>query len=70
MKDIAPPIVMSTIMGVSVYLLGQMFTFSDYLNLLVQIIVGISIYVTLSILTKNAEMKFILKLLFKSKLHG
>jgi len=70
MKDITPPIVMSTIMGVSVYLLGQLLTFSDYLNLLVQIIVGISIYVSLSILTKNAEMKFILKLLFKSKLHG
>lgn len=70
MKDIIPPIVMSTIMGVSVYLLGQLLTFSDYLNLLVQIIVGISIYVSLSILTKNAEMKFILKLLFKSKLHG
>ena len=70
MKDITPPIVMSTIMGVSVYLLGQLLTFSDYLNLLVQIIVCISIYVSLSILTKNAEMKFILKLLFKSKLHG
>lgn len=70
MKDITPPIVMSTIMGVSVYLLGQLLTFSDYLNLLVQIIVGISIYVSLSILIKNAEMKFILKLLFKSKLHG
>lgn len=69
-KDIAPPIVMSTIMGVSVYFLGQMLTFSDYFNLLVQIVVGISIYVTLSLLTKNAEMKFILKLLFKSKLHG
>lgn len=69
-KDIAPPIVMSTIMGVSVYFLGQMLTFSDYFNLLVQIVVGISIYVTLSFLTKNAEMKFILKLLFKSKLHG
>lgn len=70
MKDIVPPIVMSTIMGVSVFLVGNLLVFSDYFNLLVQIIVGISIYVTLSILTKNAEMKFILKLLFKSKLHG
>lgn len=70
MKDIAPPIVMSTIMGVSVHYLGQMLTFSDYFNLLVQIVVGIIIYVTLSILTKNTEMNFILKLLFKSKQHG
>lgn len=70
MKDIVPPIVMSTIMGVSVFLVGKMLAFSDYFNLLVQIIVGISIYVTLSILTKNTEMKFILKLLFKNKLHG
>lgn len=70
MKDIVPPIVMSTIMGVSVFIVGKMLAFSDYFNLLVQIIVGISIYVTLSILTKNTEMKFILKLLFKNKLHG
>lgn len=70
MKDIVPPIVMSTIMGVSVFLVGKLLAFSDYFNLLVQIIVGISIYVTLSILTKNTEMKFILKLLFKNKLHG
>lgn len=70
MKDIAPPIAMSTIMAVSVYCLGQMLSFPDYFDLLIQIVVGISIYVTLSILTKNAEMKFILKLLFKSKLHG
>lgn len=70
MKDIVPPIVMSTIMGVSVFLVGKLLAFSDYFNLLVQIIVGISIYVTLSILTKNTEMKFILKLLLRNKLHG
>ena len=70
MKDIVPPIVMSTIMGVSVFLVGKLLAFSDYFNLLVQIIVGISIYVTLSILTKNTEMKFILKLSLRNKLHG
>lgn len=69
-KDIAPPIAMSTIMAVAVYYLGQMLSFPDYFDLLIQIVVGISIYATLSILTKNAEMKFIIKLLFKNKLHG
>lgn len=61
---------MSTIMAVAVYYLGQMLSFPDYFDLLIQIVVGISIYATLSILTKNAEMKFIIKLLFKNKLHG
>ena len=46
MKDILPSIVMSTTMGTIVYFLGRLLPFSDLLTLVIQIIVGMSIYVS------------------------
>ena len=69
MKDILPSIVMSTIMGTIVFFLGRLPPFSDLLTLVIQIIAGISIYVLLSLLTKNTEIKFLLNLILKRKHH-
>lgn len=69
MKDILPSIVMSTTMGTIVYFLGRLLPFSDLLTLVIQIIVGISIYVILSLLTRNAEIEFLINLILKRKLH-
>lgn len=69
MKDILPSIVMSTTMGTIVYFLGRLLPFSDLLTLVIQIIVGISIYVILSLLTKNAEIEFLINLILKRKHH-
>ena len=69
MKDILPSIVMSTTMGTIVYFLGRLLPFSDLLTLVIQIIVGMSIYVILSLLTKNAEIEFLINLILKRKHH-
>lgn len=61
-SDMLPPIVMSTLMAICVYLIGKV-PCSDILTLIIQILVGISIYTTLAFLTNNDEMYYILNLL-------
>ncbi len=59
-KDILPSIIMSVVMGVAVYLV-QFLNLGNILTLLLQIIVGVVLYITLSILTKNDIFYYLLK---------
>ena len=58
-KDILPSIIISVVMGIAVYLV-QFIGLVDILTLLIQIIVGLVLYVLLSILTKNQIFYYLL----------
>lgn len=58
MRDILPSIVKALIMAVIVYLMNWL-EFPTFPLLLMQILVGTMIYLLLSIITKNSELKYI-----------
>lgn len=61
MKDIAPSLLMSAVMAAFVWPMTAL-PIGDFVMLLLQIIAGMLIYITLSILTKNKEFFYILGL--------
>lgn len=63
-KDIFSPIIMGVIMGGVVLLVGQLKISLFYL-ILVQILMGIIVYIILSILMKNKEFIYLLKMIKK-----
>lgn len=61
--DIFPTIILSTIMGICIIIVDY-FLENSLLCLIIQIIVGIIIYMILSIITKNKNWKYCLELIF------
>ncbi len=57
--DLLPNFLLSILMGVVVYFVG-IIKFSASLLLLIQVIVGMVTYVTLSLITKNSNLKYLL----------
>lgn len=68
MNDIIYPIAMSFIMAICVYFVGKI-PYPDIVLLTVQVVVGLIIYISLALLTKNEEMKFLINLVFKRSHH-
>lgn len=60
-KDFGPSLVMSLIMFACVYPLS-LFKMNDFLMIFIQAIVGASIYLVLSLVTKNESLRYILNL--------
>ena len=60
MKDIAPNLVMSIMMGVVVLLLGRIHA-GNIVVLLIQVLSGIAVYIGLSFATGNESFKFLLE---------
>lgn len=67
--DIGAPMLMSLIMAFAVTIVGKVISANSLIVLILQIIVGATVYFSLSVITKNAEFMFI-KDLIKSKLKG
>ncbi len=65
--DCLPAILMSLVMIVSVLLVDLLHINSVYLNIGLKVFVGVVVYIGLAILTKNKQMKAIIKF-FKNKL--
>lgn len=59
MNDILPPIAMSVCMALIVYFIGEILDIPDMCVLIVQILCGISIYLSISFVFKNKEMLYI-----------
>lgn len=68
LKDLAPSLVLSLIMGIMVYSINYI-SLSSLLALIIQVVLGIIIYVGLSIITKNDSFIFCLNTLkvFKNR---
>ena len=69
MADILPPLAMSLIMGLAVYLVG-MIPCPDLLTLIAQIVVGAALYTALALLTKNGEARYVRNLISEKLRHG
>ncbi len=65
-KEIAPTLLISLIMGIIVYLLSFL-SLNVYLKLFIQVLCGAFVYITLSIITKNESFYEILSMLKKDK---
>lgn len=63
LSDIAPSLIMSLIMAVLVYSIGQILPFADLAILLIQIITGCFVYIMMSYITHNNEFTYIRKLI-------
>ncbi len=59
LKDVAPNFALALIMATLVYLVGRI-NINIYLDVLIQVLVGIVFYVTVSWLTKNESMTYII----------
>lgn len=59
MKDILPPIIMSVCMALIVYIIGELLVIPDMFILIVQILCGITIYLSIAFVFKNKEMQYI-----------
>lgn len=66
MLDILPSVGMSIIMSVGVYLFG-LIPMNAILSLVLQVLVGGIIYLLMSILTRNSELKYFVNLIKKKK---
>ena len=62
--DILPTVILSAIMGICVEIIGRFIT-NSLLCLIIQIAVGIIIYVLLSIITRNKNWDYCAKLIFR-----
>ena len=67
-KDIFPAIIMSIIMLVIILLFNHILNVGDWITLIIDVILGIFIYILLSIITQNQEFKRITKTIFNR--HG
>lgn len=70
MNDILPYMALSIIMAIILYVIGKLLPLSDLFLLIVQILLGVLIYIILSYLFYNSELKYIYSILFKKKHHG
>ncbi|RHR28733.1 lipopolysaccharide biosynthesis protein [Clostridium sp. AF19-22AC] len=61
-KDIAPQLLCAAIMGILVFTLGYL-PVNIYVQLLVQLVVGVSFYMLLSICMKNDNVEYLLEIL-------
>ena len=68
MSDILPNIATSFAMAIIVYVIGKTLPFNDFTLLTVQVLSGISIYIILSYVTHNKELKFIYSIIL-NKIH-
>ncbi len=62
LKDALKSLLLSAVMGISVYAVGQM-NFSYFVMLLIQVIVGVILYAFLSYATNNENFAYLLKVL-------
>jgi O-antigen/teichoic acid export membrane protein len=67
LKDCSSALIMSAIMGISIYFIAYL-KIHAYLILLIQVILGIAVYVILSAITKNKSFTAI-KNIFAAKIH-
>lgn len=70
MNDILPPIAMSVCMALIVYFIGEILDIPDMCVLIVQILCGISIYLSISFVFKNKEMLYIHSIIKEIIRHG
>lgn len=64
--DITPAILISFVMGICVYLIGRL-QLNLYLLIILQITIGILVFILLSVITKNKSFKYILEFVSKNK---
>lgn len=69
MADILPSFAISFIMAILVYIIGILLPIKDIYLLMVQIISGVLIYIILSYILHDTELKYIYTLLLKKKQH-
>lgn len=62
LSDIAVPLIMSVLMGVCIWFV-KFLNFSVWLDLIVRIVVGISVYLLLSVLFKSDSLQYILEII-------
>lgn len=60
-KDIIPALVLSCVMGVSVFILGTVLEFTVFINLVILVICGFSIYIIGSMLFNIEEFQYIIQ---------
>lgn len=60
-KDISSSLVLSLLMGVIVYLVGDIINFNDFITLVIQILAGVVFYVVFSYLFRIDELNYLLK---------
>lgn len=69
MNDILPPIVMSVLMAVIVFSIGESLVLPDWIVLMIQILSGSIIYITIASVFKNPEMLYIYSLIKNKFIH-
>ena len=62
--DLIPNLTISVVMGICVALIGKLFS-SPVTSLVVQLITGFTVYVTLSIITRNSRFRYLLNMILK-----
>lgn len=65
--DILPPMIYSSIMAAIVYFIGKVLPFSKLLVLIIQIITGIALFLTISVVSRNKEFRILLNIIKKIK---
>lgn len=63
LSDILPNVSMALVMAVTVYMVNY-FPIGDFLKLVIQVALGALLYLTLSIITRNKELKYIKSIMF------
>lgn len=66
LSDIAPGFIMGSVMSGCVYCVNYI-AVPDILKLFIQIVIGFSLYIAMSIVTKNKELKLLQSQIFKKK---
>lgn len=66
-KDLFPSIILSFVMGLAIYPIGK-FPLPNIAIIVIQILVGILIYISLSLLSRNDSLHYLINIL-KSKIH-
>lgn len=66
MADILPSVCMSLIMATIVYFFGRI-PLNAYISFGIQIILGITMYLVLSLITKNSELKYLISLIKRKR---
>ncbi|MFD1927508.1 lipopolysaccharide biosynthesis protein [Sporosarcina siberiensis] len=62
-KDLFPTFALSIVMGIIVFTVGSLLPFNHYMNLTIQIILGVSFYMIICKLMKNEELKTVYSIL-------
>lgn len=64
-KDLLPTFLLATVMGIIVYACNFL-RFNDFMTIFLQIFVGVSFYISVSLIQKNKNLMFLLKLIRKN----